>query len=380
MKIIDYKASAGEGITPDDLQFSPITFKQLNLIVGDSGTGKTRLLNTIFNSGRIVRQKQTFIGHWNMTVEHIGHKYRWIFQTSKDDKDNAFILLETISSITQDGQEQEILHRTPERFLYNGTEVPKLSTTESSISLFQNDNLIKPLYDGFGLVLRRSFAGPDLEVSTALESVPQSFLKKNVKPRSIHDVFDASNLSLSPRLYILQKHFPDVYSNIVRLFINTFPFVRELDVKKAEDFGFESAGILPVVAMKEKHLNKWIQIAQFSSGLKKVLLILTDIFTMPEEGGIYLIDEYENSLGINAINFFPSILSETDTPIQFIITSHHPYIIGNIPVKNWIILYRKGNEIMIKQGSELEERYGRSKQKAFIQLINDPFYSQGIQQ
>jgi hypothetical protein len=351
----------------------------MNLIVGDSGTGKTRLLNTIFNSARTVRQKQIYIGYWDTTVEHLNHKYRWIIHTCRDEKDNG-ILLETVSSITGEGQEHEIIHRTPEQFLYNGKEMPNLSTTESSISLFKNDDLIKPLYDGFGLILRRKFAGADLEMSSQLEPVPQSFLKKVNKHRSIQNLWDAVNFNLSPRLYILQNHFPDIFNKIKRLFINTFPFVLDLDVKKSEDFGIESAGIVPIVAMKEKHVKKWIAVDQFSSGMKKVLLILVDIFSMPDEGGVYLIDEYENSLGINAINFFPSMLSETDTPIQFIITSHHPYIIGNIPVKNWIILYRKGSEIMSKQGSELEERYGKSKQKAFIQLINDPFYSQGIQQ
>ncbi len=36
--------------------------------------------------------------------------------------------------------------------------------------------------------------------------------------------------------------------------------------------------------------------------MQKVLLILTDVFILPE-GGVYIIDEYENSLGLNAIDF-----------------------------------------------------------------------------
>ena len=44
---------------------------------------------------------------------------------------------------------------------------------------------------------------------------------------------------------------------------------------------------------------------------------------LPEEGCVYLIDEYENSLGVNAINFFPSVLFEAASKSQFIITSHH---------------------------------------------------------
>lgn len=112
--------------------------------------------------------------------------------------------------------------------------------------------------------------------------------------------------------------------------------------------------------------------------MQKVLLILTDIFVFPE-GGIYLIDEYENSLGINAIDFFPSFILEVEKDIQFIVTSHHPYIINEIPVKNWYVFHRKGTEVVIKHGSELAERFGKSKQKAFIKLINDSFYTEGVE-
>ncbi|MCK4818138.1 ATP-binding protein, partial [bacterium] len=132
-------------------------------------------------------------------------------------------------------------------------------------------------------------------------------------------------------------------------------------------------------AIKEKGMKKWIPAQQLSSGMKKVLLILTDLFILPEDGKVYLIDEYENSLGINAINFFPSVLFDVDSPSQFILTSHHPYLIGKIPVKNWIVLHRKKSRVLVKQGKELEERFGKSKQKAFIQLINDPFYSEGVE-
>ncbi|NVN97675.1 ATP-binding protein, partial [Candidatus Nomurabacteria bacterium] len=181
------------------------------------------------------------------------------------------------------------------------------------------------------------------------------------------------------KLYVLNKYFKKTYDTICREFINIFPFVNNLELKNAEDFGFNHPGIVPVLAMKEKKINKWIPLNNFSSGMKKVLLIITDIFTMPKDGAIYLIDEYENSLGKNAINFFPDILLEANPNNQFIITSHHPYIIGNVKVTDWIIMHRTGNSIKVKQGQELEEKYGKSKQQAFIQLINDPFFTEGIE-
>ena len=110
--------------------------------------------------------------------------------------------------------------------------------------------------------------------------------------------------------------------------------------------------------------------------MQKVLLIITDIQMLPN-GGVYLIDEYENSLGLNAIEFLPTYLLELEKDMQLFITSHHPYIINKFPVKNWYVFHRTGYEVKIKYGEELVTRFGISKQQAFTKLINDPFYTEG---
>jgi predicted ATPase len=112
--------------------------------------------------------------------------------------------------------------------------------------------------------------------------------------------------------------------------------------------------------------------------MQKVLLIITDVVTLPG-GAIYLIDEYENSLGINAINFLPSFLDEQRGDNQVVVTSHHPYLINAIPIDNWYVFNRIGTNVRIKRGTELAEKYGRSKQTLFNQLLNDPFYTEGVQ-
>jgi len=130
--------------------------------------------------------------------------------------------------------------------------------------------------------------------------------------------------------------------------------------------------------IKERNIKEYITSDQMSSGMQKVLLLLLDSFLIPE-GGIFLIDEYENSLGLSAIDFLPDFLTETDLNNQFFITSHHPYIINNIPIENWLVFHRKGLQVKIKSGTELKEKFGKSKQKYFLQLVNDSFYKEGIE-
>ena len=375
MRILSYQF---RGTSKNDLRFSRVDFGRLNLLVGDSGTGKTKLLNTIFNGAQLVTQENRFFfGDWDMRIEQKGQIYRWAIKTEGEEGEKPRVTAERIYKL-ENGDETVIVERNADSFVFDGNVLPKLSPAKSSISLLQDEEWIQPLHEGLSSILRRDFSSSALDEAASFQSVPSGLLKRIEKTKNLDELF-ASSLNLNGKLYVLSLYFEDVYERICTEFKTVFPFVTNLRLFDSEHFGLHTPVLVPVFALKEETIEPWIPLNEFSSGMRKVLLILTDIFTLPADGGVYLIDEYENSLGINAINFFPSILLEVDTPSQFIVTSHHPYIIGSVPVKDWFILHRKGLDVAIQYGQELEQRLGKSKQQAFIQLINDPFYSEGIE-
>jgi predicted ATPase len=112
--------------------------------------------------------------------------------------------------------------------------------------------------------------------------------------------------------------------------------------------------------------------------MQKVLLIIADVINSPADI-IYMVDEYENSLGVNAIDFLPPFVGECGGKRQFIVTTHHPLLINAIPISDWFVFHRKGTQIRVTHGNELVEKYGKSKQQRFIQLINDPIYKNGVE-
>jgi Fe-S cluster assembly ATPase SufC len=93
------------------------------------------------------------------------------------------------------------------------------------------------------------------------------------------------------------------------------------------------------------------------------------------EGTIILIDEFENSLGVNCIDTVSNLLLE-NRDLQFIITSHHPYIINKIGMEHWKIVTRRGGVVTVKDASHFN--LGKSSHQAFMQLINLDAYSEGI--
>ncbi len=360
--------------------FNEVDFGKINLLVGESGMGKTRLLNTIFNIGSMTASKKIGFGHWSLDLEVHGVKYNWQVDAESDEQRRAVVSSERLTRY-ESGSAKSIVTRNAEQLIFNGKELPKLSRTESCISLLQEENDIQPLYKGFSSILRRNFFDADLTKICRFAGYPFGLLDKLTKNENLRDLFPtlhSEEMNLNSIMYILSKGFPEVFGKISKIYKSIFPFivdVRVMDVQELEK-DIKLPGQIPVFCVKEKGVEAWITLNDLSSGMQKALLILTDIFTLPQ-GSIYLVDEYENSLGVNAINFFPNLLLEEDFDIQFFITSHHPYIINKIPVANWYVLHRIGSQVKILSGDRLQKRLGTSKQQAFIKLMNDSFFTEG---
>jgi energy-coupling factor transporter ATP-binding protein EcfA2 len=349
---------------------SKVVFSNLNLIVGISGSGKTRLLNTISNIRLLTRGKLQKTGCWEVSFEVGPLVYDWNVNIIPT-KDGPLIDKE-ILSVVENGEKRNLVIRDRENFIFESKTLPKISKDETSISLLKDEDSIKPLYDSFDLFLRREYS------IDSLKEAAQKHLFNFDKKRQVEAGKDLRGLlnfeGLNDRLDATMMSFPEIFKDICNYFMEVFPFVKRTEIKKQES----PFGLVPIFCIKEKNVDKWIPLSELSSGMQKVLFMITDICSLPNDS-IYFIDEYENSLGLNAIDFLPDLLFETKNKIQFFITSHHPYLINNIPVTNWYVCHRTGQYIDIKYGKDLEERFGKSKQKAFINLINDPIYSKGIE-
>ncbi len=381
MKIISYQY---QDVSDTGWIFEKVEFSKINLLVGDTATGKTRLLNTIFNLGRFVASDSFYNGWWNIQFDHAGTRYDWEIKTQKTkleysvEKAPGIIIKEKLVAHT-DQKESILIERDENSFIYNNKEIPKLPLEKTSITLLKEEPDISPLQEAFSIIMRRRFFHDALSGISELSAIPILLMERLEKNRRLRILFNAE-MNLSINLYLLSKYFPTLYDSIFKYYKGFFPFVQEMRIRDLSKIQprVAIAGLIPVFEIREKGSKNWVPITELSSGMQKVLLILTDLYLLPEEG-VYMIDEYENSLGINAIDFFPEFINEFDKPVQLLITSHHPYLINAIPPENWLIFHRKGMDVQIKYGKQLADRFTKSKQQAFFQLINDPFYSAGIE-
>ncbi len=354
-------------------RFEPIYFSNLALLVGVSGVGKTQILKGILNLQRIANGASLNGLAWDITFSTINDlEYRWQgeFETkknlpvilNKEHETNEFRIVR--EHLTREGS--IIIERIPNEIIFKGKTTPKLSPFQSVVEILDQEEDISPVQQAFNKIISNNFSSFDYLYDRnyiKLSTISRKILLKNIKE---------SDMTLQIKLAFIYHYHSDIFNDIRRIFIQVFPQVEDIKIEAVEDDKLSSTSF--PIQIKEKGVNDWIFQNNISSGMLKTLIHISQLYLSPE-GTVILIDEFENSLGINCIDVVTDLIVENRN-IQFILTSHHPYIINNIGMEHWKIVTRKGGVVTAIDAKDLN--LGKSRHQAFMQLINLEEYSEGI--
>lgn len=360
------------GWNVENIKFNPM----LTLLVGASGVGKTKILNVIKTLVRIA-DGDSFNGlEWKVEFEQNGHDYVWegAFEVSSDvykvqllDKENNKFSIETevVKEIIGD-KESVIVNRTSDKIIYNGNEVVKLDKTQSVVELLKEESLIDPIHYGF-----RQCYSLDITENKNGATVAVVFSDKYESDKLL--IMLNEYLPPLDKFFLYYKNKSEEFDIICHKFQEIFHSVEEIDFTISKSYGDLKMAIIKI---KEKGVPHWIEQPNISSGMMRTLKQIITLVSA-NKGDVIMIDEFENGLGVNCINELADLIMEPDADIQVVMTSHHPYIINTIPVKDWKILTRNGCDVQVHTAEEL--RIGEhSKHEAFMQLLQTPEYKTGI--
>jgi predicted ATPase len=371
-------------------QLAPVEFGSVNLLVGVSGVGKTRILEVIRSLKQIVFEtpwrNQSLNGvEWDITfftAPDLNYQWRGKFKIINNYKrivdesvENKYLQIEQ-NELTLDVEELYlngccITSRNDGIIKFEEQTMPKLSPSESLITIFQSEDKIIPIINGLRLII-------DSQTQQRQKrSLGSSVLNKKTEELSLSIIGNA-NSTLADRLRLLKINYREVFDKIKADFIEIFPQVENFRISTQQLRYQLTNKPLPVFSLelKEIGVDRWITQSNLSMGMLKTLAHITEIYLLAE-GSILLIDEFENSLGVNCIDVVTELLNDRKD-IQFIFTSHHPYIINKIPMQYWKIITRKGSLVTATNATDYEELSG-SRHKVFTQLLNLPAYTEGIQ-
>jgi len=362
-----------------------MSFSTFNLLVGVSGVGKTRILQALqsIQSTGLSGTRRANGCSWKLELESEGIKFLWDAETSLVAADNSqspkiprFIREKIIRD-----DEIVLIDRSEDRFCFNRTELPKLKNTESAISLLGDEESIAPI----NRALHRFIFS---NLSSFPNYMPYDTHRLKEIQMRYHDFNALREATDVPRLvkaYISQEDYPDKFQIIKDKYSEILDTVcdvrlgklRELDPSNADDAHPSEVDWL-AIGVKEYSVNGWITNQRLSSGMLRVFVHLVELEMAPS-GTVIVIDEFENSLGVNCLPELIDRFLERSNELQFIFTSHHPYIINNVPSKWWKIVTRKGSTVTVLDEASIPALKTDSAHEKFILLMNLKEYEEGIQ-
>ena len=374
--------------TFQEWEFEDINFFDLTLLVGISGVGKTQILDSI-NTLKQVTNGNSINGiEWDINfIANNGDKYRWQGSFEKiptqsnilesfedfpfiDDNKNKKIKPKIKNEkIFINDSKTPVTQRKDKKIYFNGNIMPKLSSQESCVNIFKEEDAIKPIYESFKKIVFRDH--------TQKENIGFGYRGQSItKKYQTLDRIRESDLDTIDKLNCLYENVPLVFAQIKEKFIDVFPQVQDIKIEPLRGKNVPSFMIgTPIVTIKETNVDKWIPQQRISSGMLRTFLHISEMFLW-SDGTVILIDEFENSLGVNCIDVLTEDLIFENNRIQFIATSHHPYIINKIPYDYWKIITRYGGKIKTYDAKDFD--LGDSHHERFMNLINLPLYRKGL--
>ncbi|MCI8449073.1 MAG: ATP-binding protein [Eubacterium sp.] len=349
------------------LKIERINFnKDVTLLVGLSGAGKTQVLNAIEYSLNLAVDKDVILCPYRVGIGILigKDKYEWFYEINKTYDEELII---------NEAGRYEFVY---EKLLCNGREfferkngkiavigydrVPQPKKDESLILQYSENDNFEMLISG----IRKLYS---VEIELAVRGGISRETFSRVRAKVVDVIRNEENLGFKAfshlpaavKLYIAKKYYKDLYIKIFEAVKMLFVEIEDIDVEE------DNARDLYLVSIQV--YGKKLMQQDISNGMLKTIYYIVELYTMSEDS-LVLIDEFENGLGANCIDLLSELMLTERVDLQFIITSHHPKIINAIDKAKWRIIDR--DEEIIKNCDSFDYGIGHSQHDAYFNLMN----------
>ena len=360
-------------------KISHVDFNRLNLLVGASAAGKTTILRVIsqfilaISMGHSIKEHCSIRMSFSIEDRLSGGKklkeYLWELRTKEEnvlaaeDSSACPICYEMLHELQG---KKDIISRQDNRINIDGYEnLPQVPKLQSAIYIFRENAPFNAIIDDMrgAMTLYNqnvAFNPVSTELLEQIKKIIQD-ARKNERPIRWHYAVQ-NKFPISLLIYIVKNTLPDRYDDFLEDLQEIFPEIEEVHINQiASDDGKYYLSI-------RQNGNLILQ-PDISSGIMRTIYVLSCIHFC-ESNALIMFDELENSLGVNCLDEVVERIRQQsiENKAQFMLTSHHPYIINQIPVKSWLIVSQKDDVIESRRAEELG--LGKMQRERFFELIN----------
>ena len=360
-------------------KISHVDFNRLNLLVGASAAGKTTILRAITNflltisMGHAVMEQCRFKMGFSI-VDRLSDKvkmkdYLWEIRTREKDilsAEGASVYPIYYERLQELPTNKKIISREENDLYIDGYKnLPQVSKLQSAIYIYRENIPFSAIVDDMRLTwtMYNQDVALNKVTNELLEQIRKIIQEAQENKHPVRWHYAAQNkFPMSLFFYIVKKTYPEKYKIFLEDLQDIFPEIENVYIKQ----NINGDGNYYLSILQNGH---WILPPDISSGMIRTIYLLACLHFC-ETNTMILFDELENSLGVNCLDEIVERIRKkaNEKKIQFLLTSHHPYVINQIPVDRWLIISQKDSLIESKKAEELG--IGRMKSEKFFELIN----------
>lgn len=167
------------------------------------------------------------------------------------------------------------------------------------------------------------------------DTSPTSPLRKTAKTHD-NDFLRADGSNLPAFLYLLQEKYPDAYSLIRRTVQRVAPFFDDF-LLRPDPLNEETIRL----AWRHKSSDQYFGVSAFSDGTLRFISLAT-LFLQPRSlsPSVILVDEPELGLHPYAINMLASLVKQTATKTQVVLSTQSPLLLDHFEPENVLVAER----------------------------------------
>jgi hypothetical protein len=352
-----------------------IEFQNLNLLVGLSGAGKSQIIHALWLLRGIAVSGQMMNNiDWCLEFTIGDQSYEWKghfgavnFETSSKIKTESIKNLMTNQKIER--RSNGFIHiRDPQ---LGQDYVTTKSTTPDGLlfQIYSGQDFIKEIIHHFKMMNLRDHTQSQTNSSTDFYRLRFRYDGRRVNSLLDLEGLRNSNYNIAERLiiaYSKNKNNDLGYNNILGEIQSIFPAIEEWAVEEQVSQNNEGWNI--AYKIKVRGQRNFIQHRNIASGMLRAFNIIADLYLSNPET-VFLLDEFENSLGHNCLPNLEELIVNHSFESQFIITSHHPDIINKIPKENWIVIQREEDGSISNRAAK-HLPFFKSSHEPYLILLN----------
>ncbi len=321
---------------PWEYEFGPVELSNgLNLLIGKSGTGKTKFLNIITNiSNKLGRGLIP-----GVTVQ--GNIFELNIQF--EDENNKNIIYNIIGEFGEQTDTEIVLKQSSknikisEELIINDVKYIERENTKINLLIEKKEVLITlnssiiaheiPFAEQETITKIRTFFGGLMRLNESFGFNQIRFVVAQESPMVVSSTGDF----LEASLYLFKEKYPENYKKYLNTLKEFFPSIENLNFRNVNNSNDISMFI------KESLYPKEYYYMEASSGMHRIMGILNIIFS-PILKTLICIDEIDNGIDYELLGKLFELIDEHANDFQVIATSHHPHWQDKTRLENWIII------------------------------------------